>query len=373
MDELYVIHFLLYCIYMCIENLLIDSVPKIEYNTDYIQGDGTVMSIENEIPKNPYGLSGRVEFLKRIGCYPSQQSQQNPYDVINKVENELKKNSPIDLTLIEKGIDDIIGTGDILQIYELFFLIVDIRSEQIKYSSLKDLGINSIKLEKLQSEILESKNAKLIRYCIGFVQGIDLDRYLKALYATESYWDIRVLSVGRDYTNAEEVANPELLKKVKLDEYREALSEASENRKEYFPNSLDDYKANKNNTNLLVEKIIETKNPYLICELANYIEHLKGINPEKKKIYIEELAKEELNISDQMGIYEFLSSVESISQEMFRKMVEKIIKIGDTKYMRYVKDYTFYRIRTRGKLIEEALEKIEKENEKENVVGGDGI
>ena len=321
------------------------------------------MNIESNNPKNPYGLRGRAEFLKRIGCYPSQQSQQNPYDIINKVENELKKNSPIDFTLIEKGIDDIIGTGDILQIYELFFIIVDIRSKQVEYTSLNDLGINKIKLEKLQGEILESKNPKLIRYCIGFIPGINLDRYLEALYATESFWDIRTISCGSDYIDDKEVANPELLKKVKLDEYSKALDKARSKRKEYFPNSLDDYKENKDNTNLLVENIIRTKNPYLICELANYIEHLKGSNPEKKR-YIEELAKKELNISDQMGIYEFLSSVESISQETFRKMVEKIIKIEDTKYMRYVKDYTFYRIRTRGKLIEEALEKIEKENEK---------
>ena len=364
----------IFFVFICgLENLLIDSVPKIEYNTDYIQGDETVMSIENEIPKNPYGLSGRVEFLKRIGCYPSQQSQQNPYDVINKVENELKKNSPIDFTVIEKGIDDIIRTGDILQIYELFFLIVDIRSKQVEYTNLNDLGINKIKLEKLQSEILESKNAKLIRYCIGFIPGIDLDRYLKALYATESYWDIRTLSYGRDYIDAEEVANPKLLKKVKLDEYSEVLNKASKKRKKYFPNSLDDYKENKDNTNLLAENIIGTKNPYLICELAYYIEHLKDMKPEEKKMYIEELAKAEMNTSDPMGIYEFLSSVESISQNMFKSMVNKIKTIGDAKYMRYVKDYTFYGMRTRGKLIEETLEMIEKENEKENVVGGDGI
>ena len=219
-------------------------------------------------------------------------------------------------------IDAIIKTGDILQIYEFLYLIVDAKKEFAFYKSLNDLGISDEKLKQLEEVILKSKNAKLIRYCIGFVPGIDVDRYLKALYDTNSYWDIKELSTGDEYKNPE---NVELLERVELDEYKRAINKAEKCAQsgEYFPKSLEDYKEQKDDIDLLMKKVIETKSPYLICELANYVQHSLQIEKEKKLRFLEKLANAELATGDAMGIYEFLSSVNSIFTETPEGIIEE--------------------------------------------------
>lgn len=262
----------------------------------------------------------------------------NPY----KINEWIKDNYGISA---DEMIDAIIQTGDILQIYEFLYLIVDAKKKFTFYKSLNDLGISDEKLKQLQEVILKSGNAKLIRYCIGFVPGIDVDRYLKALYDTNSYWDIKELSTGDEYKNPE---NVELLKRVELDEYKRAINKAEKcaQNGEYFPNSLRDYKEQKDDINLLINKVIESKSPYLICELANYVEHLPKIEDEEKQTALEELAKAELATGDSMGIYEFLSSVESISLELFVRMVKAIINSAvnrnDLKYLEYTMEFTKY-------------------------------
>ena len=279
----------------------------------------------------------------------------NPYEINKWIEDTYGISA-------SEMIDAIIQTGDILQIYEFLYLIVDAKKEFTFYKSFKDLGISNEKLSSLEDVILKSGNAKLIRYCIGFVPGIDLDRYLQALYNTNSYWDIKALSVGRDYINANEVANPELLKRVKSSGYNDILNKAKQAAKDkkYFPESLKEFEEQKRDLNQLVNRIINSKSPYLICELANYIEHLEEIQDEEKKTLIEKLAKAELLTHDSMGIYEFLSSVESVSQSMFKKMVREIIEIGDEKYMKYVREFTLYRFRIHNKSIDERLKGKEK-------------
>lgn len=267
----------------------------------------------------------------------------NPYEVNEWVKNTYGISA-------NEMIDSIIETGDILQIYEFFYLIVDIRNGFGNYNSLKDLGISDEKLEKLQRKILDSKNAKLIRYCIGFVPGIDLDKYLQALYDTKSFWDILALSVLKDYIDENEVANRNLLSKVNETEYENALKEANKYYKsgEYFPYSLEEYKEFKGDNNSLKDRIIEGKNPYLICELANYIEYLRTITIEDRNTIIEELAKAELATCDAMGIYEFLSSVQAIPKDLFYNMVKKIIEIDDEKYIRYTLEFTPYKERVQA-------------------------
>ena len=276
-------------------------------------------------------------------------------------------------------IDAIIKTGDILQIYEFLYLIVDAKKKFTFYKSLKDLGISDEKLEQLQKVILKSKNAKLIRYCIGFVPGIDLDRYLQALYDTNSYWDIKELSTGDEYKNPE---NVELLERVELDEYKRAINKAEKCAQsgEYFPKSLGDYKEQKDDIDLLMKKVIETKSPYLICELANYVQHSLQIEKEKKLTILEKLANAELSTRDAMGIYEFLSSVNSIftetpegiiieekecvSEKLYESMVRESIKIAynnkNTKFLKYIKDYAHYEERMGDNpILDKAIERIE--------------
>ena len=267
----------------------------------------------------------------------------NPYEVNEWVKNTYGISA-------NEMIDAIIKTGDILQIYEFLYLIVDAKKEFTFYKSLNDLGISDEKLKQLEDVILKSKNAKLIRYCIGFVPGIDLDKYLKALYDTKSFWDILALSVLKDYIDENEVANPELLSKVDKTDYENALKEANkyDESGEYFPYSLEEYKEFKGENNSLKDRIIESKNPYLICELANYIEYLRTITTEDRKTIIEELAKAELATGDAMGIYEFLSSVQAIPKDLFYNMVQRIIEIDDEKYIRYTLEFTPYKERVQA-------------------------
>lgn len=314
-------------------------------------------------------MKKRREILDKLGITITKESIKN--QAMDK-KQMLERRNPYEINKwiadtygisANEMIDSIIETGDILQIYEFFYLIVDIRKEFGNYNSLKDLGIHDEKIKKLENAILDSKNAKLIRYCIGFVPGIDLDKYLEALYDTKSYWDIKALSVGRDYIDANEVANPELLKRVKSSGYNDILNKAKQAAKDkkYFPESLiKEFEEQKRDLNQLVNRIINSKSPYLICELANYIEHLEEIQDEEKKTLIEKLAKAELLTHDSMGIYEFLSSVESVSQNMFKKMVREIIEIGDEKYMKYVREFTLYRFRIHNKSIDERLKGKEK-------------
>ena len=321
-------------------------------------------------------MQRRSEMLKKLGIAITKEYIEKQ---ASKKEEMLKRANPYEINKWVKDtcgmsanemIDAIIKTGDILQIYEFFYLIVEIRNRYENYHSLKDLELKSERLERLEETILNSKNAKLIRYCIGFVPGIDLDRYLEALYDTKSEWNIRELSEGEEYKD-EEVANPELIDKVKLPEYTKALNKAKEyaEKAEYFPHSLEEYKEYKDDIYVLIERISETRSPYLIGELANYVEHLNVIEPEMKSYFMEDLAKAELETNDAMGIYEFLSSVKVISQEMFEKMVKKIIEIGDEKYMRYTRDFTPYNEMIKGNPIEIALKIKEMKRNKDK---GDG-
>ena len=267
----------------------------------------------------------------------------NPYEINKWIEDTYGISA-------SEMIDAIIKTGDILQIYEFLYLIVDAKKEFTFYKSLNDLGISDEKLKQLEEVILKSKNAKLIRYCIGFVPGIDLDKYLQALYDTKSFWDILALSVLKDYIDENEVANRNLLSKVNETEYENALKEANkyDESGEYFPYSLEEYKEFKGDNNSLKDRIIEGKNPYLICELANYIEYLRTITIEDRNTIIEELAKAELDTCDAMGIYEFLSSVQAIPKDLFYNMVKKIIEIDDEKYIRYTLKFTPYKERVQA-------------------------
>ena len=299
----------------------------------------------------------------------------NPYEINKWIEDTYGISA-------DEMIDAIVQTGDILQIYEFLYLIVDAKKEFTFYKSLNDLGISNEKLSSLEDVILKSRNAKLIRYCIGFVPGIDLDRYLDALYGTNSFWDIRELSEGKEYTDENEVENPELIERVKLDEYKKAIKKAEKYAQsgEFFPKSLEDYKEQKDDIDLLMKKVIETKSPYLICELANYVQHSLQIEKEKKLTFLEELANAELSTHDAMGIYEFLSSVNSIftetpkgiiieekecvSEELYESMVRESIKIAynnkNTKFLKYINEYAHYEERMGDNpILDKAIERIE--------------
>ena len=128
-----------------------------------------------------------------------------------------------------------------------------------------------------------------------------------------------------------------------------------------------------------MKKVIETKSPYLICELANYVQHSLQIEKEKKLRFLEKLANAELATGDAMGIYEFLSSVNSIftetpegiieekecfSNRLYESMVRESIKRAynnkNTKFLKYIKEYAHYKERMKDNpILKNAIKGIE--------------
>ena len=222
------------------------------------------------------------------------------------------------LRFLEKAI---LSTNDILQIYEFLYLC-----------SLNK--VERFNRESFEKRVIESNNAKLMLYCIGFVDGINLDRMRKALYATKNITYIEALTEEEDYIERAGI-NEE--NQEALIEYNDALNLAREatGNERYFPEALKPFGGLNTSINELKEKILKEDNPYLVVELANWIEYL---NKNKGTKYdTGDLDKKIVDLSDPMGIYEYLSSNEHIQDRM--PHVKKLIEIGDKKYIDYTLEF----------------------------------
>lgn len=243
------------------------------------------------------------EFLKKLNT-------NDPYTICDLLEqtrgNILGKNC---MKALE---DKIFETDDILQIYEFMFMAVDMELE----------GFDRDRFEK---KIRDSENAKLMCYSIGFVPGINVNKMLSSLYKTNNAMYIEALS-------DEEYA--EVLDIRKIDpNYDERLQEAKQ--ADYFPESLSEFVGFKDNIEELKEKVIESENPYLITEAANYLEYLKkykGI-----EIPLNDLTDKQIQIGDPMNLYEYLASNPSVDNKM--PFIKGVVKSGRKKFIKYVSEY----------------------------------
>ncbi|MCI8353226.1 MAG: hypothetical protein HFJ58_06615 [Clostridia bacterium] len=82
--------------------------------------------------------------------------------------------------------DAIISTNDIVQIYEFMFLAVDMK-------------VKGFDRERFERIIRESKNPKLMCYCMGFVPGTNIELMLKALESTQNAKYMEMLVINEDY------------------------------------------------------------------------------------------------------------------------------------------------------------------------------
>lgn len=94
----------------------------------------------------------------------------NPYTICDLLEET--KGGP-NGTYLRELENAIIETNDIVQIYEFMFLAVD-------------MNINGFDRERFERIIRQSKNPKLMCYCMGFVPGTNIKAMLKALEDTEN-------------------------------------------------------------------------------------------------------------------------------------------------------------------------------------------
>lgn len=250
----------------------------------------------------------------------------NPYYICDFVENVSKVHKREYLKLFE---DEMLSIGDIVHAYEFMFLLADMK--------VKDFD-----LKRFEQVIQESENAKLMMYSLAFVEGIDTESMLQALYETKNAKYIEQLSTDEEY---------EFLHVSESEEYKRRLAEAK--KYDYFPKSLEEVKPEDNqdiqnlihNVMSLPESSEEEKRKkaYAINELANYLQYTIKYHPQGLTIRVIEQAIEllaeaeaEVGKEEPLHLYEFAASVDIKNKT---PLIEKVIKNGSAKFMHYCLEY----------------------------------
>lgn len=251
----------------------------------------------------------------------------NPYyicDFFENVEQSHTKN------LTRKFEDKMAAIGDIVHTYEFMFLLVD-------------MGIKEFDLKRFEALIRESGNPKLMLYSLGFVDGIDKEEMLKALYKTKNAKYIEILSTSEDYEDLNVCERPEYAEKLKIaKEY------------DYFPKSLEEFKIEDRKSGIkeLISQVmaletntpeLERKKAYLINELANYIEYLSEYHSQdydvetlKQSISLLQRAETIVAANEPLHLYEFASSVNTDNKD---EIIDEVVKNNHPKYLHYCLKY----------------------------------
>lgn len=265
--------------------------------------------------KEKYKMSRNKEFLNRMQYITNPDIEAginsgNPYTICDLLEETKGGPNGIYLKKLE---DAIVATNDIVQIYEFMFLAVD----------MNIIGFDRERFERL---IRQSNNAKLMCYCMEFVPGTNIELMLDALEQTQNAKYMEMLIKDEEYSDVlEEV------KKIDSN-YEEKVEEAKYF--DYFPESLKEFIDLRDDIFQLKKKVIGTKNPHLITELANYIEYL---NEYKEESYdIDDLMVAQEETQDPMQAYEFLASVNVKDKN---GLIQSVINSGRVKFMYYVYAY----------------------------------
>lgn len=265
--------------------------------------------------KGGFKVKKKEEFFNRIKNVTNPEVEKainegNPYTICDLLETTKGGTNGIYLKELE---DAIIKTKDIVQIYEFMFLAVD-------------MNITGFDRDRFEGIIRESKNPKLMCYCMEFVPGTNIKDMLEALQQTRNVKYMEMLISNEEYSDVlEEV------KKINPN-YEEDVAEAK--KCDYYPESLRAFVDLKEDIIELKNKVVSTKNPHLITELANYIEYL---NEYKGKAYdIEDLVIAQEETKDPMQAYEFLASVNMKNKS---GLIQSVINSNRVKFMYYVYAY----------------------------------
>lgn len=250
----------------------------------------------------------------------------NPYYICDFVENVKRVHKAEHLRKFE---DKMIDIDDIVHSYEFMFL-------------LTDMGVKDFNLNRFEELIKQSGNSKLMMYCLGFVNGIDKESMLQALYDTKNAECIETLSYSEDYEDLDVNSRPE---------YEERLGMAKEHY--YFPKSLEEFKGNdSNNIQDLIYKVVrmeaetpkqKRKKAYAINELANYLQYLGKYHSED---YSSEILEATINLlqdvevevgaDEPLHLYEFAASTDTKDKS---SIINKVIENGSAKFVHYCLEY----------------------------------
>ncbi|MCI8290759.1 MAG: hypothetical protein HFJ25_00665 [Clostridia bacterium] len=253
-------------------------------------------------------------------------NSENPYYICDFVESVKRVNKSEHLKKFE---DKMIEFDDIVHSYEFMFL-------------LADMGIEDFDLKRFEELIKQSGNAKLMMYCLGFVDGVDKESMLQALYETKNAEYIELLSTSEDYE--------ELNVKSRL-EYEEKLRLAKEYH--YFPKSLENFKTDdlKDIQGLIYNvirmsednQIQKRKKAYTVNELANYLQYLgkyhsEDYNSEMLEGAINLLQEVEVEVGahEPLHLYEFAASTDTKDKS---PVINRVIENGSAKFMHYCLEY----------------------------------
>lgn len=257
-------------------------------------------------------MSGNNDFLSRLTNVRDASVEKgiqsgNPYTICDLLE---QTKGGIYLRELENAIME---TKDIVQIYEFLFLAVD-------------MNIAGFNRERFERVVRESGNSKLMRYCMGFVPGTNLEAMSHSLEQTQNAKDMEILKTDEEYSDVFE-----MVKQIDP-EYEEKIEVAKEF--DYYPDSLKQFRGLKDNVEALKEEVKATKNPHFITELANYLEYL---NEYKGQSYdINDLTIAQEKTQDPMQAYEYLASV---NVENKKGLIQSVINSGRTKFIYYVYQY----------------------------------
>ncbi len=252
---------------------------------------------------NDCNNSNNVEYVKAVA---KDIVLTDPYTICHFAEHVDLVDDPTIMPILEKGI---LSFADIVHTYEFMFLMVDCKR---KYFNLPAF-------EKI---IRNSKNPKLMLYCIGYVPGIDILQMVEALYETKSIKHIEKLR-EKEY-GLEDI--------IDWDEYDEQCEIARETK--YFPEILKQYQ--KPGVNLL-NSVLQSKDPYLINELADYLEYLRDYQCyDSVDEFLEILGYAMARIPEPLHHYEYAASITFSDKEMFENLVVKSALI---KYIYYTYEY----------------------------------
>ena len=255
------------------------------------------------------------DFFERIRNTKNPQIEEiikeaDPYAICDALENTRGGANGIYLKALE---DAIIETNDIVQIYEFMFLAVDMHV----------LGFDRERFEEI---IKNSKNPKLMCYCMEFVPGTNIEKMASELINTHNSKYMDMILKDEEYSD--------VLEKIKrvYPNFEELVEESKEF--DYFPDSLQEYMDYKDDIEILKEQIKKTNNPHLITELANYIEYLNEYK--NGNFSIEDLSEKQAELQDPMQSYEYLASVDVKDKN---KLINTVINSGKVKFMYYVYEY----------------------------------
>ncbi len=251
---------------------------------------------------------------------------ENPYYICDFVENVQRVHTAQDLKKFE---DKMIDIDDIVHSYEFMFL-------------LADMGVKDFNLKRFEELIKQSGNSKLMMYCLGFVDGIDKESMLQALYDTRNAECIETLSYSEDYEDLNVNSRPE---------YAEKLRIAKEHY--YFPKSLEEFKKeDSNNIQDLIYSVVrmeaespkqKRKKAYVVNELANYLQYLSKYHSEdynskmlESVINLLQETEVEVGASEPLHLYEFAASTDTKDKS---PIINKVIENGSAKFMHYCLEY----------------------------------